>query len=361
MQFGKNLEGYPGSIYNLIPPFFPSATALRKQFRSSVRSITVRGLRAETWDDCLATVVDTVERYSSLACYKTQFSVGCFSGKIFLFNQTTCQKIATLEHGESVRILIFGEVKNILVSAGSKSICIWDLQSKTQLHVFEAPQQCMALSLDNDDQFLLGAQKDHRINFWDVNTGGPPDGDDWTRGLEAMTIRVHRRPTTAAFGIDSGLLAVIYKGQNILLWCLETDELLALYSRESGITAKSLGRPYGSSGVLCLVFGNTSNAHLLACAYTDGELVLFDTSTGEVKKRIVAFAHVLACSADGRMIATADPAGTIQLFNMETLQLIYRISSVEPGIQGLTFSPDGLRLLDIRGSRCRVWIWLIWS
>jgi WD40 repeat protein len=355
MQFGKNLEAYPGSIYHLIPPFCPSATALRKQFGSSARSIAVRGLRAETWDDCLATVVDTLEQYSSLACLKTQFSVGCFSGKIFLFKQTTCQNIATLEHGEPVRILVFGEVKNILVSAGSKSICVWDLESKSRLHVFEAPQQSMALSLDDEDRLLLGALKDHRLKFWDLNTGGSPEAVDWTRGLETMTIRHYRRPTAAAFGIDCGLLAVIYKGQDILLWCIASDELLALYSRESGIIAESLGRPYGSSGVRCLIFGNASSAHLLACAYTDGELVLFDTSTGEIKKRTEAFAHVLACSADGCMLATADPAGTIQLFNMETLQLIYRISSVEPGIQNLAFSQDGLRLLDIRGSRCRVW------
>lgn len=296
-----------------------------------------------------------LEKYSSIACSKTQFSVGCFSGKIFIFKQTTCQKIATLQHGEPVRILLFGEVKNVLVSAGSKYVCIWDLESKTELHVFDAPQQCMALSLDDEDRLLLGALKDHRLNFWDLDAGGPPEAVEWTRGLEAMTIQVHRRPTAAAFGIDCGLLAVIYKGQDILLWNLYTDSFQTLYSRESGKIAKSLGRPYGSSGVRCLVFGNASNAHLLACAYTDGELVLFDTSIGEVTGRIVAFAHVLACSADGRMLATADPDGTIQLFNLETLQLIYRIIYVEPGLQDLTFSLDGLRLLDIRGSRCRVW------
>ncbi|TVY35936.1 Vegetative incompatibility protein HET-E-1, partial [Lachnellula subtilissima] len=337
MQFGKNLEAYPASIFHLIPPFFPSATALRKQFGSSARSITVRGLRSQTWDDCLAVVSDVlVVKYSSS-------------------NKQLVKKIATLQHSEPVRLLVFGEVKNILVSGGSKFIRVWDLESMSLLHVFEAPQQCMALALDDEDRLLLGALKDHRLNYWDLDIGGPPEAVDWTRGLESMTIQLHRRPTNAAFGIDSGILAVIYKGQDILLWCLSTDELLALYSRESGITAESLGRPYGSSGVRCLVFGNASNAHLLACAYTDGELVLFDTSTGEAKKRIVAFAHILACSGDGCMLATADPAGTIQLFNLETLQLIYRMSSVEPGIQGLVFSRDGLRLLDIRGSRCRVW------
>ncbi|TGO27826.1 hypothetical protein BPAE_0036g00370 [Botrytis paeoniae] len=327
MQFGKPLEAYPDSIFNLIPPFCPSETALRKQFGSSIRNINVRGLRAETWDDCLATVVDASEQYSSLACTNTQFAVGCFSGKISLFKQMTCQRITQLQHDEPVRLLIFGEAKNILVSAGSKRICVWDLKTKEQLSVFQTPQQCMAIALDDQDRYLLAALKNHRLLIWDLENEGPPEAIDWTQGLEAMTIRLYRRPTTAAFGIDSNLLAVIYKGQDILLWSLANDELVALYSRETGISAESLGKPYGSSGVRCL----------------------------RDKKRIVAFAHILACSADGYMLATADPAGTIQLFNLETLQLIYRINSVEPGIQSLAFSRDNLRLLDTRGSRCRVW------
>jgi hypothetical protein len=37
------------------------------------------------------------------------------------------------------------------------------------------------------------------------------------------------------------------------------------------------------------------------------------------------------------------------------MHLLYRIKSVEPGIQGLAFGGDDRRLLDIRGSRCRIW------
>lgn len=140
MQFGKQLEAYPFSIYRLIPPFCPSETALRKQFGSGARNITVNGLRAETWDDCLAFVVDNQEQYSSLASSKTLFSIGCFSGKISVLKQATCQQIAVFEHEEPVRLLKFGDFKKVLVSAGSKTIRIWDLVSKTQLRVFDAPQ-----------------------------------------------------------------------------------------------------------------------------------------------------------------------------------------------------------------------------
>lgn len=354
MKFGKNLAACPYSIFNLIPPFCPPATVLRKQFGTSGCTITVSGLRAETWDDCLSTIVNTREQYSSLASSKTQFAIGTFSGKVTLYKQTTCQEVGTLQHEEPVRLLTFGYIANILVSAGSRNIRIWDLASKVQLWKFDAPQQCMSLALTDKEQLLLGALKDHRLKIWDLNTGCLTEDVDWTHDLEGMTKQLYRRPVTAAFSMEADLLAIIYKGQDILLWDLESDSFYDTYSRESGAIANP-GRPYGSAGVRCLVFGAGVNANLLASAYGDGELVLFDTSTGLVKERIVAFAHILACSADGSTLAGADPSGTIQLFNFETMRLLYRINSVEPGIQGLAFSGDGLRLLDIRGSRCRVW------
>ncbi|KAJ5519087.1 hypothetical protein N7453_001509 [Penicillium expansum] len=354
MKFGTNLKDHPQSIFHLIPPFCPPATAPWKQFASTARSINVRGLRAETWDDCLSTIVNTHEQYSSLASSTTQFAIGSFSGGISLFKQVTFEETGSLQHEEPVGLLKFGDSENTLVSAGSKSIRIWDLASKVQLWRFDAPQQCMALTLTHRDQILLGAMKDHRLKIWDLNTGDLKANVDWTRGLEEMTTQLYRRPVTAAFSMDADLLAIIYKGQDILLWDLDGDSLYDIYSRESSAVRRS-GRPYGSAGVRCLVFGTGANSSVLISAYGDGELVLFDTSTGEIKNRVVAFAHSLSCSPDGSTLATADPSGTIQLFNLETMHLIYRINSVEPGIQALAFSGDGLHLLDIRGSRCRVW------
>ena len=212
----------------------------------------------------------------------------------------------------------------------------------------------MSLALTDKDQLSLGALKDHHLKMWNLNTGCLAENTDWTQGVEGMTKQLYRRPVTAAFNMDTNLLAIVYKGQDILLWDLEGDSLYGTYSRDSGASANP-GTPYGSAGVRCLVFDTAINADLLASAYGDGELVLFDTSAGVAKKRIVAFTHILACSADGSTLASADPSGTIQLFNFGTLNLLYRINSVEPGIQGLAFSGVGLRLLDIRGSRCRVW------
>ncbi|KAL2036368.1 hypothetical protein N7G274_010915 [Stereocaulon virgatum] len=354
MKFGQNLAACPSSIFTLIPPFCPPATAPRKQFGTTACTITVSGLRAETWDDCLSTIVDTREQYSSLASSKTLFAIGTFSGKVILYKQSTCQEFGTLQHEEPVRLSKLGDSAKVLVSAGSKRLRVWDLASKVYTWDFDAPQQCMSLALTDRDQLLLGSLKDHRIRIWDLNTGYLTEDVDWTQGLEGMTKHLYRRPIMAAFSVDTDLLAIIYKGQDMLLWDLENDSLHDTYSRESGAVANP-GSPYGSSGVRCLIFGAGANANLLASAYGDGELVLFDTYTGLVKKRIVAFAHILARSADGSTLASADPSGKIQLFNFRTMSLLYRINSVEPGIQELGFSGDSLRLLDIRGSHCRVW------
>ena len=353
MKFGKNLTTYPSSIFHLIPPFCPPATAPLRQFGSSIRDIKVLGLRAVTWDDCLSMIVNRREQYSSLASSKWYFAIGAYSGTVTLYKQTSCLEIGQVNQGEPVRLLTFGDRANILASAGSRHLRVWDFVSKVQLWHFDAPQQCMSIMLTSEDQILLSAMKDHCLKTWDLSSGKLDEDVNWTRGLKGSAMQLYRRPQVAAFSLDTNLLAIIYKGQDLLLWDLESDSLYDTYSREVG--ACNDGKPYGSSGVRCLVFGAAANANLLASAYTDGELVVFDTFTGDIRSRVVAFAHILACSTDGSTLAAADPSGSIQLYQFNTMSLMYRINSVEPGIQGLVFSGDGLRLLDIRGSRCRVW------
>ncbi|KAL2036977.1 hypothetical protein N7G274_010262 [Stereocaulon virgatum] len=253
IKFGRNLAACPSSIFSLIPPFCPPSTAPRKQFCISACTITVSGLRAETWDDCISTIINMRERYSSLASSETLFAIGTFSGKVILYEQTTCQEVGILQHGEPVRLLKLGDVANILVSAGSRKIRIWDLASKIYIWDFDTPQQCISLSLTDRDQLLLGCSKDHHLRIWSMNTGCLTEDVDWTQGLEGMTKQLHRRPIAAAFSADADLLAVIYKGQDILLWHLESDCLYDTFSRESGAIANP-GRPYGSAGARCLVF-----------------------------------------------------------------------------------------------------------
>lgn len=354
-KFGRKLAASPSSIFSLIPPFCPSETALRKQHASPHQGITVVGLSTSTWDDSLGTIVGSQEQFLSLASSKTHFAIGMFSGKIAIYNQITCQEGRTLQQHGPVRTLQFGHNGKILASAGLKSVCIWDLVTWGEIWTFEIPQLCLSLTFADEDQLLMGAFRDNRLISWDILNGEVDSSVDWTLNIEDKIHYVLRRPTFATFSLELNLLAVIYKGHDVLLWDMERSSLYATLSKDIGITTEMDG-PTVDAGALSAVFCSTPKTCLLAVLYADGDLALFDIDEGEMIEVTTVNSHSIACSPDGRILACADTSGVIQLFEFETLKLIYRIYYSEDYIiKGLAFSGTGHNLLDIRGSQCNVW------
>ncbi|KAL8741617.1 MAG: hypothetical protein Q9190_005799 [Brigantiaea leucoxantha] len=355
-KFGKNLLATPTSIFNLIPPFCPSGSAPRKQFAASTRGITVLGLSSTTWDDCLSTIVSLQEQFLALACSDKYFAIGMSSGKIVIYNNQTCQETRTLKHKEAVRILQFGRKSHVLVSTGNKSLCVWNLTSWEQTWEFGISHQCLSVVLMEEEQLLLGALKNNRLMIWDLTTGDLKDSGNWTEDLEGPISHAHRRPIAASFCTETNLLAVVYRGQDILVWDLERDTLHETYCKDTGIRSPTPDRKRSADpGATGVIFSPAPNATLLAATYADGDLVLFDTSEGIVKHVVLANAQTLACSPNGRTLASGNSSGTIEVFDFETLKLLYRINSGEYSIKCLAFSTDNHRLLDIRGSECRTW------
>lgn len=355
-KFGKNLLATPSSIHHLIPPFCPPGSAPRKLFApASSRGIQLVGLSNTTWGDCLSTIIDPQEQFSALGCSATQFAIGMNSGTIRIFNQTTCQEVKTLRkaHVASVRLLRFGITEGVLVSAGSKLVRVWDTATWAQLWEFKIPALPMSLSLAEEDQILLVSLKNNHFTAWDLTNGALKYSDDWTQDLDAQRALSFRRPIAASCNVEERLLAVVYRGQDILLWDFEGDSLLETYTKEAGACTSSHRNVNG--GVISVIFGAGPNVTLLAAAYLDGDLVVFDTNEGIVKNVTLANAQILASSPDGRTLATGDSSGQIQLYDFETLKLLYRIRSDNYAIKCLKFSRDSCRILDIRASQCQVW------
>ena len=352
-KFGKNLKASPSSIYHLIPPFCPPETALQKYFPTLTRGITIVGLSATLWDECLSIIVDPEEHFSALASSDIFFAVATSSGKIVVYNEMSCQEAQTLQHQESVTLLSFAQKTDSLVSAGLHSIRLWHTSSGELIWQSKISQLCMSVAFVEEEQILLGALRSNQLMIWDLSAGGVRDITNWTQDYEGHILHSYGSPRVAAFCMRSCLLAVVYRGKNILLWDLERDALHDTYSR-SGSSSRSTA--YGDdAGVICLVFNMAPNATLLAAGYACGDLLLFDTTEGIVVGTALVNAQTLACSPNGRILASGDSAGTIQLFDFETLRPLYSIHSDEYCIRGLVFSGDGHRLIDIRGSECRVW------
>lgn len=353
-KFGKNLTASPASIFHLIPPFCPPESAPRSCFSSTTRGIAVLGLSATTWDDCLSTIGHAQETLTALACSDKHFAVGGASGRIVIYNDITCQELRTLQHSEAVKILQFAKRTKMLVSTGFKIVRMWDTTAWEQLWKFNVATLCMSVAFIEDEQLLLGALRNNQLMVWDLGTGNLRDSADWTRDLEGTNANAFRRPILADFSVEQGLLAIVYRGQDIMLWDLERDALHEAYCKETGARPRDEA-PRTSAGAIGLVFSLALTAALLAVSYSDGDLVLFDIYEGNVVATTVANAQRLASSADGRTLACGNSSGTVQLFDFETLKLLYTIKSEDYGIQALAFSGDSHRLLDIRGVQCRVW------
>ena len=350
-KFGKHLSLSPSSIFNLILPFCPPDSAPRKQFVAPSRGIAVCGLSATTWDDCLSTIAykDTP---SALACCDRYFAVGLSSGQLIVYQDSTCQEFHTLQHQEPVKVVQFGRKGNVLASSGSKWVRVWDMNSWQESCKYSISHLCMSLSFSDDDKLLLGALKNNRLNFWDLTAGLLSDSIDWTEELEGQYAYGYRRPTGAVFSMIHNLLAIIYRGQDILLWDLERDTLYETYAKDIGAYTPRLR---ADATVWSLVFSSAPGSNLFAAAYSDGDLILFDTSLGTVREKTVANAQTLACSPDGRTLAAGDSMGIIQLYDFDALKLFYRIRLEEYGVKCQAFSGDSHKLIDIRGSQCRIW------
>ena len=75
----------------------------------------------------------------------------------------------------------------------------------------------MSIAFIEEDQLLLGALRNNCLMIWDLSTGDVRDTVNWTENVKGPRSNSFRRPTIAAFYRESCLLAVVYRGQNILL------------------------------------------------------------------------------------------------------------------------------------------------
>jgi WD40 repeat protein len=356
-KFGKNLLASPPSIYHLIPPFCPPESAIRKLFADSPSSygISLVGLKDPTWGDCLSTIIDRSEQFAALACCSTQFAIGMVSGTIKVYNSTTCQEIKTLYHchGEHIKRLKYGIWSGVLVSSGTNMVRVWDTKTWKQMYEFNIPAQCLALALADEDEFLLGALENNQLMLWDLTNGTLRNVTNWTADLKGQKANSFRLPVVAAFSDEECLLAVVYQGQDILLWDISRYALFEICPKETGARSSSNRAAHG--GVVSLVFGAELTGKLLAAAYDDGDLVIFDTTEDKIKEMTLANAQILTASPDGRTLAAGDSSGTIQLYDFETLRLLYRLKSDDSSIRKMKFNADSLSLIDIRGSQCQIW------
>lgn len=346
-KFADALVLSPSAIYSLLLPFCPTASSVYKTANNG-RRLTIMGLSNSQWDDRMS-CIDFNQGQTSAVCAGDDFlAVGLTKGMIHLYHAASYQEYRILDHGEAVKFLQFKPKTDLMASCGMKTIRIWDIRRGEMVHSFQAPQRPICLAFDQN--LLIAASHQNSLATWDLESDGARMPDKlWNDSLDQTGARLRRPPCAIAISVSHQMLAIAYSGKPILLWDLAGD---AFY----GNCGRKLSNGETSTHVVsALVFNPNINIELLAASYLDGQLALLDPINDQEHVSFRADCHTLAASHDGRLLAGGAGSGIIQVYEFDTLRLLYRVKSSNFYIKQLSFSPDGLHFADIRGSQCNVW------
>lgn len=347
-KFYTALLDSPSAISSVIAPFCPVESVIHN-IRVPGRRLQVIGASNSQWDDRL-TCVDFREGMATALAYGEDFfAVGFIKGRIALYHSNSCQEYSILKATGTIDLLSFKAKSSLLAAATLKSIQVWDVRTGQILFYLKPEGKCLAITFSGSN--LLVASVKNVLTTWEL-------GDEAKQVAQAAWSVQHetqgpqlpkRQPSALSIGTSHGLLAVAHNNFPITLWDIEDNILY-------GTCGKKL--PDGSTSthpVTGLVFNPNPNIPLLAVSYLDGEVAIIDPiSDDEIAKQRIE-CHTLAASPDGRFLAGAAGGGTIQIFEFDTLRLLYKVKSTAFYIQKLAFSFDGAQLSDLRGSQCNVW------
>jgi WD40 repeat protein len=345
-KFADALILSPSSIYSLILPFCPKESTIYKTARPG-RKLSVVGLSNTEWDDRL-TSIEFRQVQATAICYGDEFfAVGLSTGRVAVYHATSYQEYRSLDHGEAVKFLQIGRKPELIASCGLKAIHLWEIRSGQLVHTFQTPQRSVGLTFDRD--LLIVACAKNYLTSWDLSNDGARRPDKPWNDSEDTNVKTRRAPSAISISVGHQMLAVAYAGKPITLWDLRENT----YYGNCG--KKLLDGETSTHLVTALIFNPNAAIERLVASYLDGDLVLLDPFSDQVLVSFRADCHTLATSPDGRLVAGSAGSGTIQIYEFDTLTMLYRVQSSSYYIKQLAFSKDSLHFADIRGSQCNIW------
>ncbi|KAK3936654.1 hypothetical protein QBC46DRAFT_418605 [Diplogelasinospora grovesii] len=348
-KFSDALIASPSAIHSLIVPFCPTESAIR-QTEAAGRKLSIMGLPNIQWDDRLSCIDYRKGQAGALSYGEDFFAVGLTGGAIVLYHSNSCQEYLRLNHGETVHHLQFKAKSDLMASSGQRKLRVWDTRSGQLLHTMQAPKQCIGLAFDGG--LLVAASGRNELLSWDLDADATKlPSRLWSTSCDDQSAKTAAsgQPCALSISVSHKMLAVAYSMKPIMLWDLEEDAYF-------GTCAMKLadGQP-SVHPLTALVFNPHPNIPLLAASCLDGQLAIIDPFHDQQLEKQRHNCHTLAASPDGRLLAGGAGAGTIHIFEFETLRLLYRVKSSNFWIKSLAFSADGLNLADLRGAQCNIW------
>ncbi|KAF2759863.1 hypothetical protein EJ05DRAFT_526567 [Pseudovirgaria hyperparasitica] len=341
-KFGANLLNVPSSIYYLITPFCPRTSSIYRYFSDTCSGLTVHGLENDSWEDSICYIDFREHRAMSVAAGDNTFAIGTKSGRIFLYWQVTCQERLILNHGEAARCLRFDN-NNRIACAGPHEIQLWDINSRELLWTYVMKDTPVLLQFSGSDEVLIAATRQSHAVKIDCKDGCVVSDQAYPN---------RQAPLDIAISPDQSIIAFAYRGKPVLLWSLDNDRLLGACGGTAGAEAQAMISDTSPEKV---IFNSNPAVELMVVTFQNGSMVLYETWNQRAVKAAQQDCHYLACSPDGRTLATGSSWGYIGLWDFETLSLLYQINTRETLGKALSFTGDGTRIIELKDRKAKIW------
>ncbi|KAL2108517.1 hypothetical protein VUR80DRAFT_3733 [Thermomyces stellatus] len=347
-KFKTALVSSPQSIYFLIPPLCPTSTSIHRQFGGVRDGLVLSGDRGKNWDDCVATVLFGNETVAAVAAGNSVVGVGFESGRIHIFDNRSFQKQLALEQDLPIDLIYIDPSNSFVAACSRKFLTMWDLEGNVRWKV-RIRGRCILLTSSSD--YLLGIINHGYALKWDIITGeelekqsyqyqAPPSATE--QGTEQ-----DKAPFAASISPELEILALAYRNSPVCLFDITSGSLLGWAVDEYNRCPKHL------------FFNPNPDVGLLLVVYNESHLALYDSWSGclvllrEPEKH--AIPNDVACSPDGRTLATVDILGNLRIWDFESLSVLYHVLTPGISFRLLLFTSDGLSMVDFDDNEMRVW------
>ncbi|KAK3309390.1 uncharacterized protein B0T15DRAFT_481111 [Chaetomium strumarium] len=283
----------PALIYQCIPALSPVASIIHQRFSENPSAtVSVSGLTNEEWNDCLA-------RVSGGSGKALHWSLD------FSANNPGEERALELKFDDRDSLMMVSEYRRVY-----------------------------KLTRPNIEESAFWKRQDPDL----LDEPGVPEGTFLST------------PSCVAFNNDCTQIAVSYRAFPLSIWIVDPPKMIARLRRKSKHGRAVMHSYTGDNKVVWHPSGTMVIGIYGRIFKWSPEEDTYD----EIKGETDVVPHGLACSPDGRVFITMDVAGSIKIYAVSSMSLIYRLRS-EDRINQILFSPDSVRFYDLRGSYCNVW------
>jgi WD40 repeat protein len=358
-KFGRHLSDRPSLIYECIPALSPASSIIHQKFEENPAArLSVFGLSNQEWDDCLARVSGGSGRALRVVASPLFLAVASDEprGTVTVWDTKLFGERKAFALGEHVWALAFNNSGSLLACYSLSKTFVWKVTDWEQQISAENPRQERGIEFKFDENDALMMISEHR-RVYRLQTRQTDASPRWEQqdprlldepGVPEGTFL--STPSCVAFNGDCTQIAVAYRSFPLSIWTVDPPEMIARLRRKHKPGQGAVDSYTGDNKVVW----HPSGTEVVGIYGQIFKWSPDDDTYNEVKDETGVVPHGLACSPDGQVFITMDVGGSIKIYELSSMSLLYKLSS-EDRINQIFFAPDSLRFYDLRGSYCNIW------